>query len=76
MAPARFAAVGSIGSARNVLLMLPSHCVGASLVSLVDPAAARSAVPKLFGAEPIGYATRGDRPCASQARLGLWGRHL
>ncbi|CAL8476724.1 protein of unknown function (plasmid) [Caballeronia sp. S22] len=29
-----------------------------------------------FGAEPVRQAVRRGRPCASQARLGLWGRHL
>src|SRR6185437_13632442 len=29
-----------------------------------------------FGAEPVTQAVRCVRPCASQARLGLWGRHL
>ena len=55
MAPARFAADGSIGSARASLLAPRSHCIGYPLVSLVDPAAARSAVPELFGAEPASF---------------------
>jgi len=32
--------------------------------------------PEPFGAEPVSEAARGDRPCASQARLGLRVRHL
>src|ERR1700754_4807362 len=31
---------------------------------------------ELYGAEPVTQAARGVSPCASQARLGLWGRHL
>jgi len=32
--------------------------------------------PEPFGAEPVCCVARGDRPCASQARSNLWGRHL
>jgi hypothetical protein len=32
--------------------------------------------PELYRAEPVCCVVRGVRPCASQARLGLWGRHL
>ncbi|SAK63928.1 hypothetical protein AWB78_02205 [Caballeronia calidae] len=52
IAPARFAADRSIGSARTSLLTLPSHGIGRRLVSLAYPSAARSAVPELSGAEP------------------------
>jgi len=76
MAPARFAADRSIGSARTSLLTPPSHCKCRPMLSLADPSAARSAVPVLFGAEPASGVVRWYRPCAIQARLGLWGRHL
>jgi hypothetical protein len=55
-APARFAADGLIGCAR---------------VSPAYPAAARSAVPKLFRAAPVRSKLWFVRPCAIQARLGL-----
>jgi len=32
--------------------------------------------PELFGAEPVWCVVRWDRPCASQARWGLWGHSL
>ncbi|AET90954.1 hypothetical protein BYI23_B003470 [Burkholderia sp. YI23] len=54
--PARFAAEGLIGYA---------------WVSPAYPTAARSAVPKLFCAEPVRFAHWLVRPCAIQARLGL-----
>ncbi|SAL41301.1 hypothetical protein AWB70_03119 [Caballeronia cordobensis] len=59
--PARFAADGSIGYA---------------WVSPAYPTAARSAVPKLFRAEPVRFAHWLVRPCAIQARSGLWGHSL
>jgi len=57
-APARFAADGSIGCAR----------ASSSTVSLAYRTAARSAVPKLFRAEPARWNVSGGRPCAIQAR--------
>ncbi len=71
IAPARFAADRSIGSACASLLTLPSHCMRSPLVSLVGPAAARSAVPMLFCAEPVSLNDWLVRPCASQALFCL-----
>ena len=53
IAPARFAADRSIGSARASLLTSSSRCTCLTSVSLAYPAAARSAVPKQFRAEPV-----------------------
>jgi hypothetical protein len=55
---------------------ISTHCTCVPLVSLAYPTAARSAVPKLFRAEPARLRLWLVRPCASQARLVLRGRHL
>ena len=47
-----------------------------STVSLAHPTAARSAVPKLFGAEPARLNIWSGGPCAVQALICLWGHLL
>ena len=63
-------------SGRRVLLSDVCHVTASIRVSLAYPTAARSAVPKLFRAEPARSNYWRGRPCAIQARLGLRGRHL
>ncbi len=70
---------GSAPNGSSLLRGRPVNRVGArsfSTVSLAYPTAARSAVPKLFHAEPARSNYWLVRPCAIQARLGLRGRHL
>jgi len=66
----------AIGDACASLVTSLSHCVRKPMVSLECPAAARSAVPMLFRAEPARSTHSGGRPCAIQAGLGLWGHSL